>query len=155
MKATGGVGGFAGADTMANEDFWGVDCEILIPAALEGQITKDNAGKIKAKMVIEGANGPTTTEADDILHDKGVLVLPDVIANAGGVTVSYFEWVQDFSSFFWSEDEINARLVRIMQEAFAGVWKVAQEHKVSLRTATFIVACQRILHAREMRGLYP
>jgi hypothetical protein len=152
VKATGGVGGFAGADTLANEDFWGVDCEILIPAALEGQITKDNAGKIKAKMVIEGANGPTTPEADDILHDKGVLVLPDVIANAGGVTVSYFEWVQDFSSFFWSEDEINARLVRIMQEAFAGVWQVAQEHKVSLRTATFIVACQRILHAREMRG---
>ena len=125
------------------------------PAALEGQITKDNAGKIKAKLVIEGANGPTTTEADDILNDKGVLVLPDVIANAGGVTVSYFEWVQDFSSFFWSEDEINARLVRIMQEAFAGIWQVAQEHKVSLRTATFIVACQRILHAREMRGLYP
>jgi len=155
VKARGGVGGFAGADTIANEDFWGVDCEILIPAALEGQITKDNAGKIKAKLVIEGANGPTTTEADDILNDKGVLVLPDVIANAGGVTVSYFEWVQDFSSFFWSEDEINARLVRIMQEAFAGVWKVAQEHKVSLRTATFIVACQRILHAREMRGLYP
>ena len=106
-------------------------------------------------MVIEGANGPTTPEADDILHDKGVLVLPDVIANAGGVTVSYFEWVQDFSSFFWSEEEINARLVRIMQEAFAGVWQVAQENKVSLRTAAFIVACQRILQAREMRGLYP
>ena len=155
VKASGGVGGFAGAEAMANDDFWAVDCEILIPAALEGQSTKDNAGQIKAKMVIEGANGPTTTEADDILHDKGVLVLPDVIANAGGVTVSYFEWVQDFSSFFWSEDEINARLVRIMQEAFAGVWQVAQEHKVSLRTATFIVACQRILHAREMRGLYP
>ena len=151
----GGVGGFAGAETIANEDFWGVDCEILIPAALENQITKDNAGKIKAKLVIEGANGPTTTEADDILADKGVLVLPDVIANAGGVTVSYFEWVQDFSSFFWSEDEINARLVRIMQEAFAGIWHVAQEHKVTLRTATFIVACQRILSAREMRGLYP
>ena len=110
---------------------------------------------IQAKLVIEGANGPTTPEADDILQDKGVLVVPDVIANAGGVTVSYFEWVQDFSSFFWSEDEINARLVRIMQEAFAGIWQVAQEHKVSLRTATFIVACQRILHAREMRGLYP
>ena len=155
VKARGGVGGFAGAEAMANDDFWAVDCEILIPAALEGQITKDNAGQIKAKMVIEGANGPTTTEADDILHDKGVLVLPDVIANAGGVTVSYFEWVQDFSSFFWSEDEINARLVRIMQDAFAGIWQVAQEHKVSLRTATFIVACQRILHAREMRGLYP
>ncbi len=152
---TGGVGGFKGADKMANEDFWAVDCEVLIPAALEGQINAKNAGKIKAKLVIEGANGPTTPEADDILTDKGVLVLPDVIANAGGVTVSYFEWVQDFSSFFWSEDEINARLVRIMQEAFAAVWQVAQENKVSLRTATFIIACRRILHAREMRGLYP
>ena len=151
----GGVGGFAGAEKIENDAFWGVNCDILIPAALEGQINKDNAGKIKAKMVIEGANGPTTPEADDILNDKGVLVLPDVIANAGGVTVSYFEWVQDFSSFFWTEDEINARLVRIMQEAFAGVWAVAQEHKVTLRTATFIVACKRILHAREMRGLYP
>ncbi len=152
---TGGVGGFKGADKMANEDFWAVDCEVLIPAALEGQINAKNAGKIKAKLVIEGANGPTTPEADDILTNKGVLVLPDVIANAGGVTVSYFEWVQDFSSFFWSEDEINARLVRIMQEAFAAVWQVAQENKVSLRTATFIIACRRILHAREMRGLYP
>ena len=152
---TGGVGGFKGAEKMKNDEFWSVDCEILIPAALEGQITKDNAGKIKAKLVIEGANGPTTTEADDILTEKGVLVLPDVIANAGGVTVSYFEWVQDFSSFFWSEDEINARLVRIMQEAFAAVWQVAQENKVSLRTATFLIACRRILHAREMRGLYP
>ena len=152
---TGGVGGFAGSEAMDNADFWAVDCDILIPAALESQITKDNAGQIKAKLVIEVANGPTTPEADDILNDKGVLVLPDVIANAGGVTVSYFEWVQDFSSFFWSEDEINARLVRIMQEAFAGIWAVAQEHKVTLRTATFIVACKRILHAREMRGLYP
>jgi glutamate dehydrogenase (NAD(P)+) len=84
-----------------------------------------------------------------------VLVVPDVIANAGGVTVSYFEWVQDFSSYFWSEDEINARLVRIMQEAFANIWKTAQEHRVSLRTATFIVACRRILNARDLRGLYP
>jgi len=155
VRSQGGVGGFAGAQAIEAEDFWAVDCDILIPAALEGQINKDNAQRIKAKLVIEGANGPTTPEADDILHDKGVLVLPDVIANAGGVTVSYFEWVQDFSSFFWSEDEINARLVRIMQEAFAGVWQVAQENKVSLRTATFIVACKRILSAREMRGLYP
>ena len=155
VAKTGGVGGFAGADKMESDAFWGVNCDILIPAALESQITKDNAGKIKAKLVIEGANGPTTPEADDILADKGVLVLPDVLANAGGVTVSYFEWVQDFSSFFWTEDEINARLVRIMQEAFASVWAVAQEHKVTLRTATFIVACKRILHAREMRGLYP
>jgi glutamate dehydrogenase (NAD(P)+) len=106
-------------------------------------------------MVIEGANGPTTPQADDILHDRGVLVLPDVIANAGGVTVSYFEWVQDFSSFFWTEDEINARLVKIMKDAFAAVWQVSEDNKVSLRTATFIIACQRILHARDLRGLYP
>ena len=155
VKNTGGVAGFPGTEVIANEDFWGVPCEILIPAALESQITAENAPKIHAKLVIEGANGPTTPEADDILHDSGVLVLPDVIANAGGVTVSYFEWVQDFSSFFWTEDEINARLVRIMKEAFAGVWQTAQQHKVSLRTATFIIACTRMLHAREMRGLYP
>jgi glutamate dehydrogenase (NAD(P)+) len=133
----------------------GTKCDILIPAALEGQITKANAPKIKAKMVIEGANGPTTPEADDILQDRGVLVVPDVIANAGGVTVSYFEWVQDFSSFFWSEDEINARLIKIMKDAFDAVWQTAQQHKVSLRTATFIVACTRILTARDLRGLYP
>ena len=155
VREHGGVKGFPGAEAIDTDAFWSVDCDILIPAALEGQINKDNDERIKARMVIEGANGPTTPEADDILHDKGVLVLPDVIANAGGVTVSYFEWVQDFSSFFWSEDEINARLVRIMQEAFAAVWQVAQDNKVSLRTATFIVACKRILHAREARGLYP
>ncbi len=152
---TGSVAGFAGAEALANDAFWDVPCDILIPAALEQQITRDNAGRIQARMVIEGANGPTTPEADDILHDRGVLVLPDVIANAGGVTVSYFEWVQDFSSFFWSEDEINKRLVDIMKGAFAAVWQVAEEHQVSLRTATFIVACKRILHARDLRGLYP
>lgn len=151
----GSVAGFAGAEVVSNDSFWDVECDILIPAALEGQITAANAGRIQARMVIEGANGPTTPAADDILRDRNILVLPDVIANAGGVTVSYFEWVQDFSSFFWSEDEINARLVRIMKEAFAGVWSVAQDHKVTLRTATFIIACKRILHARELRGLYP
>ncbi len=155
VKQTGSVAGFAGAQALAADAFWDVPCDILIPAALEGQITRANAGRIQARLVIEGANGPTTPEADDILRDRGVLVVPDVIANAGGVTVSYFEWVQDFSSFFWSEEEINARLVRIMQEAFAAVWNVAQDKQVSLRTATFIVACTRILHAREMRGLYP
>jgi glutamate dehydrogenase (NAD(P)+) len=152
---TGGVAGFPQAEVLADEKFWDVDCEILIPAALESQITQDNAGRIRARMIIEGANGPTTPQADDILQERNVLVVPDVIANAGGVTVSYFEWVQDFSSYFWSEDEINARLVRIMQEAFAVVWQTAQEHRVSLRTATFIVACRRILNARNLRGLYP
>ena len=155
VAKVGTVAGFANAEVIANAQFWEVDCDILIPAALEQQITEANAPKIKAKMIIEGANGPTTPAADDILHERNILVLPDVIANAGGVTVSYFEWVQDFSSFFWSEDEINARLVRIMKDAFAGVWQVAQDNKVSLRTATFIVACKRILHARELRGLYP
>ncbi len=151
----GSVAGFAHAEAIARDAFWDVDCDILIPAALEQQITETNASRIKAKMIIEGANGPTTPAADDILHERNILVLPDVIANAGGVTVSYFEWVQDFSSYFWSEDEINARLVRIMKEAFAAIWQVAQDNKVSLRTATFIVACKRILHARELRGLYP
>ena len=155
VEETGSVGGFAGAEVIANDSFWDVDCDILIPAALEQQITAANASRIKARMIIEGANGPTTPAADDILQERNVLVLPDVIANAGGVTVSYFEWVQDFSSFFWDEDEINARLVKIMKEAFAGVWAVAQDQKVSLRTATFIVACKRILHTRELRGLYP
>jgi glutamate dehydrogenase (NAD(P)+) len=155
VAATGSVAGFNKAEVLENDAFWDVDCNILIPAALEQQITAENAGRIQARLIIEGANGPTTPAADDILQERGILVLPDVIANAGGVTVSYFEWVQDFSSFFWSEDEINARLVRIMKEAFAGVWQVSQEHKVSLRTATFIVACKRILHARELRGLYP
>ena len=152
---TGGVAGFEGAEAIADEQFWDVDCDILIPAALEQQITAANAGRIKARMIIEGANGPTTPAADDILAERKVLVLPDVIANAGGVTVSYFEWVQDFSSFFWDEDEINARLVKIMKQAFATIWQVAQDNQVSLRTATFIVACQRILHTRELRGLYP
>jgi glutamate dehydrogenase (NAD(P)+) len=151
----GGVGGFAGADVVSQEEFWTIETDILIPAALEGQITEKNAPKIRTKIVVEGANGPTTTAADDILHDKGILVIPDVVANAGGVTVSYFEWVQDFSSFFWTEDEINQRLERVMREAFAAVWQVASEHKVSVRTAAFIVACTRILQAREMRGLYP
>lgn len=155
VAQTGSVAGFKGAEAMDAADFWATPCDILIPAALEGQITAVNAGQIKAKLIVEGANGPTVPAGDDILKDKGVLVVPDVIANAGGVTVSYFEWVQDFSSFFWTETEINERLVRIMKEAFTSVWDVAQQHKVTLRTAAYIVACTRILQARDLRGLYP
>ena len=155
VASQGSVVGFAPAETLANERFWQVPCDILVPAALEQQITENNAPLIQARLVIEGANGPTTPEADDILAERGILVVPDVVANAGGVTVSYFEWVQDFSSFFWSEDEINARLVGLMREAFAAVWQTADEHRVSLRTATFIIACTRMLQARELRGLYP
>ncbi len=155
VDATGSVAGFAQAEAIPNDAFWDVDCDILIPAALEQQITERNANRIRARLVIEGANGPTTPQADDILHERGILVVPDVIANAGGVTVSYFEWVQDFSSYFWTEEEINARLIKIMREAFAAIWQVADQHRVSLRTATFIVACHRILKARDLRGLYP
>lgn len=100
-------------------------------------------------------NGPTTPQADDILADRNILVVPDVIANAGGVTVSYFEWAQNFSSFFWSENDVNARLVRVMHDAFEHIWETSQKHNVTLRTATFIVACTRILEARDLRGLYP
>ncbi len=155
VKRTGGIAGFFSGESLQPAQFWEVDCDILIPAALEQQITEANAPHIRARLIIEGANGPTTPQADDILEQRNILVVPDVIANAGGVTVSYFEWVQDFSSFFWSEDEINSRLVKIMRDAFAHIWDVAQTHKVSLRTATFIVACTRILQARELRGLYP
>ncbi len=143
------------AAVIADEDFWKIPCEVLIPAALESQLTPERARITSAKLVVEGANGPTTPQADDILHDRGVLVVPDVIANAGGVTVSYFEWVQDFSSFFWSETEINARLERIMVEALNAVYDVAEKHNISLRTAAFVIACSRVLEARERRGLYP
>ncbi|HEY0819409.1 MAG TPA: Glu/Leu/Phe/Val dehydrogenase [Rhizobacter sp.] len=155
LKRDGGIGQYAAAERVDNEQFWDVDCDILIPAALEGQITVDRANRLKAKLVLEGANGPTLPDADDVLSERGVLVVPDVICNACGVTVSYFEWVQDFSSFFWSEDEINLRLDKIMVDALRHIWDTADRHKITLRTATFAVACERILWAREERGLYP
>ena len=151
----GGVKGFTKAEVIDQATFWALETEFLIPAALESQITEANAHTVRAKIVVEGANGPTTPEADDILADNGILVVPDVLANAGGVTVSYFEWVQDFSSFFWDEDEINRRLERIMREAYQAVSKTADDNKVTLRTAAFITACTRILQARQVRGLYP
>jgi glutamate dehydrogenase (NAD(P)+) len=155
VRRSGGVGGFKGGEAIDGESFWDVRCDILVPAALEGQITAARARRVTAKLVLEGANGPTLPEADDILAERGVLVVPDVICNAGGVTVSYFEWVQDFSSFFWSEDEINVRLDKIMIGALKHIWEAADHHKITLRTATFAVACERILIAREERGLYP
>jgi glutamate dehydrogenase (NAD(P)+) len=155
LRESGGVGGYRGAEAIEREAFWDVDCEILIPAALEGQITAARARRLKAKLVLEGANGPTLPAADDVMADRGILVVPDVICNAGGVTVSYFEWVQDFSSFFWTEDEINLRLDKIMVQALKKIWDTGDRHKISLRTATFAVACERILMARKERGLYP
>ncbi len=155
VREAGGVAGFPGADRADDESFWGVDCEILIPAALESQLTPARARRTKAKLVLEGANGPTLPAADDVLAERGILVVPDVICNAGGVTVSYFEWVQDFSSFFWTEDEINLRLDKILVGALKRIWDTADQHKITLRTATFAVACERILMARVERGLYP
>lgn len=155
VAQTRGVAGFKGGDTTAAEDFWDVKSDVLIPAALEGQITAERAQRIQTRLVLEGANGPTTPDGEAVLADRGITVVPDVIANAGGVTVSYFEWVQDFSSFFWTEDEINVRLDKIMIGAFKHIWETGEQHRIPLRTAAFTVACTRVLQAREERGLYP
>jgi glutamate dehydrogenase (NAD(P)+) len=151
----GGINRYKGADHAEKEEFWDVKTDILVPAALEGQITPERAQRLQARLVLEGANGPTLTSADDVLAERGILVVPDVICNAGGVTVSYFEWVQDFSSFFWTEGEINARLDTILVEALRSIWETADNHAITLRTATFVIACERILMARQERGLYP
>jgi len=147
--------GFPGAEKIDEEAFWRTEMDIFIPAALEGQITRERAERLSCKLVLEGANGPTYPEADDVLAERGIIVVPDVICNAGGVTVSYFEWVQDMASFFWSEDEINARMDKIMTDAMVHVWNKAKEKACSLRTAAYIVACERILMARKERGIYP
>ncbi|WP_414148733.1 Glu/Leu/Phe/Val family dehydrogenase [Erwinia sp. BNK-24-b] len=149
------IAGFSGAREIGSEEFWQVQMDILIPAALEGQITRERAEKLSCKLVLEGANGPTYPDADDMLASRGITVVPDVICNAGGVTVSYFEWVQDMASFFWSESEINERMDKIMSEAMIHIWEKAREKECSLRTAAYIVACERILMARKDRGIYP
>ncbi|MGE5471886.1 MAG: Glu/Leu/Phe/Val family dehydrogenase [Bacteroidota bacterium] len=147
--------GAPGGEEIDDATFWSVPCDFMVPAALESQINRFNAEQITARIVVEGANGPTTPEADSILAERGIVVVPDVIANAGGVTVSYFEWVQDFSNFFWSEDEINARLERIMADAFHAIWQLSQERGIPLRAAAFVIGCSRVLEARAIRGLYP
>ena len=151
----GRLASLPGAEVIDNENFWDIPCEFLVPAALEGQLNPARAARVQTRIVVEGANGPTPPAADDILAERGITVVPDVIANAGGVTVSYFEWVQDFSSFFWTEKEINARLESIMVAAVSAVAEFAAERQVSLRTAAFIIACTRVLEARDRRGLYP
>jgi len=152
---TGQLAGVPDAEAIDAEHFWACDVDILVAAALENQITEHNAPAIRARILAEGANGPTTPEADLILQDNKVLVVPDVLANAGGVTVSYFEWVQDISAFFWTEEEINSRLDRIMRDAFAAVWDAAQNKGILLRTVVFVLGCERVLMVRKLRGLYP
>jgi glutamate dehydrogenase/leucine dehydrogenase len=153
MRRTGTVKGFADTEAITNEELFGIDCDILIPAALENQITAHNADKIKAKLISEGANGPTTPEADRILHDRGILVLPDILANAGGVTVSYFEWAQNIQGFYWTEEEVAERLERVMVRSFRAVYQTAQEHEVDMRTAAYIVAIGRVAEAVRLRGI--
>lgn len=155
QQEKGCIAGFPHATTISHEQFWREEYDILIPAALEGVITAERAAALNCQLVLEGANGPTLPAADDILRARGITVVPDVICNAGGVTVSYFEWVQDFSSYFWREEEINSRLDQIMEQALSAVWQKAQQLGVTLRTAAYAVACERILMARKERGLYP
>jgi glutamate dehydrogenase (NAD(P)+) len=140
---------------ITNEELLTSECDILIPAALENQITKENVKGIKCKIILEGANGPTTPEADRILFDKGIHVIPDILANAGGVCVSYFEYVQDIRAYFWDLDRINRELKRIMIEAFEDVYSIYEERKIPLRTAAYIIAVSRIAKAYELRGIFP
>lgn len=149
------IQGFSVADEIQASEFWAIPAEVFIPAALEGVINAHVAQTIQAKIILEGANGPTLTEADEILSDRQITVVPDVICNAGGVTVSYFEWVQDMSSYFWSEEEINQRLDKLMVQAINDVWQTSNDKVCSLRTAAFILGCERILKARMERGIFP
>jgi len=154
-EETGRVGGFPGTDEITNEELLELECEVLIPAALENAIHEGNAGNVKATMVAEGANGPTTPDAQDILNDNGVFVIPDILANSGGVTVSYFEWVQGLQAYFWTEDEVNERLERIMVRAFEEVYAQSQKRNVDMRAAAMAVAVGRVAEAQAMRGIYP
>jgi glutamate dehydrogenase/leucine dehydrogenase len=154
-KKTGSVVGFPGTKKITNEEILELDVDILIPAALENQILAENAPRIKAKIIGEGANGPTTPEADNILYKKGVFVVPDILANAGGVTVSYMEWVQNLTREAWTEEEVNSKLEIRMVDAFDAVYKIYQREKVHMRTAAYIVALNRIAEAVEARGIYP
>ncbi|TAK34762.1 MAG: Glu/Leu/Phe/Val dehydrogenase [Chloroflexota bacterium] len=152
---TGSVVGFPGTKPVSNAELLELPCDILVPAAMESQITSVNAGRIKAKIVAEGANGPVTPDADRKLIEKGIFVIPDILANAGGVTVSYFEWVQDLQSFFWSEEEINARLERIINRAFQDTLAMSTSRSVDMRTAAYLLAVSRVAEATRVRGRYP
>jgi len=151
----GTVVGFPGAQPVSNAEILEIECDILIPAALENQITRANAERIKAKVVAEAANGPTTPDADEILHRRGIFMIPDILCNAGGVTVSYFEWVQDLNRDHWSEDIVNGKLHGIMTKAFAETLAIAQREQVPMRMAAYLLAVDRVASATSMRGLYP
>ena len=148
------IDGFPGGEPIENDQLFSLDVDVLVPAALENQITDENAANIRAKIIAEGANGPTTPEAHTILHERGVFVIPDILANAGGVTTSYFEWVQDRHGYFWEESEVNKRLEAKMVEAFHDVLQTSIKYKVDLRTAAYVVAINRVATVTRMRGMY-
>jgi glutamate dehydrogenase (NAD(P)+) len=154
-RETGRVQGLPGTEKVTNAELLELDCDVLIPAAIENQIGSHNAPNIKAKIVAEAANGPTSPEADRILHDKGVMLIPDILCNAGGVTVSYFEWVQDLQNLFWREATINARLKEVMVKSFNDVIDLSRKHKVDMRTAAYMLAVSRSADATLTRGIYP
>ena len=147
--------GFPDGDAVSNQELLELPCDILIPAAIQNQITEKNAAALRCKMMVEGANGPTTLEADAILNDRDILVVPDILANAGGVTVSYFEWVQGLQQFFWSEEEVNRKLIDLMQSAYQSVDQLAKEKKVTLRTAALMRGIGRVKEAKHVRGVFP
>jgi glutamate dehydrogenase (NAD(P)+) len=146
--------GFTGGDRISNDELLTLDVDVLLPAALENVITRKNAASIRAKIICEGANGPTTAVADAILEEKGIFVIPDILANAGGVTVSYFEWVQDRGGYFWAEDVVNERLMQIMSTSFRDVLELASSHKVNMRTAAYMLAISRVATVHRLRGIY-
>jgi glutamate dehydrogenase (NAD(P)+) len=146
--------GYADGDRITNEELLTTDVDVLLPAALENVITRKNAANIRAKVICEGANGPTTAVADAILDEKGIFVIPDILANAGGVTVSYFEWVQDRGGYFWAEDIVNERLVQIMRRSFHDVLELSRLHKVNMRTAAYMLSISRVATVHRLRGIY-
>ncbi|HET9002498.1 MAG TPA: Glu/Leu/Phe/Val dehydrogenase [Gemmatimonadaceae bacterium] len=146
--------GFKGGESITNDELLTLPVDVLVPAALENVITSKNAGKVQAKIIAEGANGPTTAGADSILEEKGIFVIPDILANAGGVTVSYFEWVQDRGGYFWSEDTVNSRLEEIMCRSFADVLSLSKQHKVNMRTAAYMLSISRVATVHRLRGIY-
>jgi glutamate dehydrogenase/leucine dehydrogenase len=151
----GSVAGFPHAEAINNEELLELPCDVLVPAALGNQIQKSNASRLRCRIVVEGANGPTSPEADQELHEKGVLIVPDILANAGGVTVSYFEWVQGLMHLFWSEDEVNNRLEQIMGRACDQVFEMSRHTGLRLRMAALRIGISRLAEAKRLRGLYP
>ena len=154
-KEHGTLRGLPDTEAVTNSELLELPCEVLVPAALENQLTAKNASRIRARLIIEAANGPTTPDADHILNDRGIMIVPDILANAGGVTVSYFEWVQDLQRFFWAEHEINDRLESIMTRAYRASRVKADEQDTNLRMGSYLLAVARVAEATEIRGVYP